>query len=322
VLISSTSDWARFGVGQPSTDPGGFKPDCKPLTHVSHVAHVDVALDILRDGKIKSGLVYDESKLNKKRILVTWLSPNYWAGGFRYGNIEFKFRWEDLAKGKNYYWVEYKAYRPPACRILITNQDYGADLATYDPTLGDSPWWYDESDDQHYWNGKVCLEVMVEQDVLIADAAEIGFVDHHERFCCIDAQNCPDLDLRRYRAGALFVAGVIGRQLNPPSMKLTVAHDGLIEPSSNLGLAWSRLSEELSEDGIKYRGVVGLKDEAALSVARAILAAFSQGNHLDRQKLAGLFASEDDMLDSCAELVKDSFALSDLKALNRYSTRR
>jgi hypothetical protein len=60
-----------------------------PFSKVSHVAHFSSALDILGDKTIRAGLVYDESKLNKDRILVGWLSPNHWGDGFRYGTVLF-----------------------------------------------------------------------------------------------------------------------------------------------------------------------------------------------------------------------------------------
>jgi len=33
------------------------------------------------DGRIKTGLVYDQSWLNKSRISVAWVSANIWAQG-------------------------------------------------------------------------------------------------------------------------------------------------------------------------------------------------------------------------------------------------
>ena len=117
------------------------EPDCCRLAQVYHVTHIDVGWRILTEGKIKAGLVCDESKLKTERILVTWVSPNDWtgAGGFRYGNVRFSFDWEPLIRDMNYYWVESVAYRTPASRVLITGKDYGGILDEYDPTAGDGP---------------------------------------------------------------------------------------------------------------------------------------------------------------------------------------
>jgi hypothetical protein len=51
------------------------------LTTVRHIVHLPVARRIVEDGRIKSGLVFDKSRLNKSRISVTWLSANNWALG-------------------------------------------------------------------------------------------------------------------------------------------------------------------------------------------------------------------------------------------------
>lgn len=112
--------WTRFRVGV--SQAPGFANDCAPFDTVSYVAHRETALTILREGTIRAGLVSDESRLNTARLQVTWLSPNHWGNGFRYGNARFTFDWRRLVAGKRAYWVEAIAYRSPACRILITER--------------------------------------------------------------------------------------------------------------------------------------------------------------------------------------------------------
>lgn len=79
-------------MGKPSTK-NWVENDCQSFSNISHVSHINNALNIIEDGVIKSGLVFDKSLLNTERILVVWLSPNDWggAGGFRYGNVRFNF---------------------------------------------------------------------------------------------------------------------------------------------------------------------------------------------------------------------------------------
>jgi hypothetical protein len=69
------------------------------------------------------------------------LSPNDWNAGFRYGNVRFTFDWAALVANKKAYWVESIAYGVPACRILVTDTDRGAELVAYDPTVRNGPWW-------------------------------------------------------------------------------------------------------------------------------------------------------------------------------------
>src|SRR3990172_1907525 len=110
MAVKPPPEWVRFRVGSGSANPRWTEPTCSPLTTISHVTHVEMALRVLKDGVIRSGLVFDESKLNRERILVTWLSPNYWAPGFRYGNVRLSFDWQSIVAGKRYYWVESMAY--------------------------------------------------------------------------------------------------------------------------------------------------------------------------------------------------------------------
>jgi len=72
------------------------------LATVKHIVHLPVARRIIEDGKIKSGLIFDKSRLNKTRISVTWLSANDWSHGSLYGTVEFQFSWEKLAKHKRF----------------------------------------------------------------------------------------------------------------------------------------------------------------------------------------------------------------------------
>ena len=117
-------DWEKFKIGK----------YCNPFDLVSYTSHVNSAVDIIRDKEIRPSLVFDELKLNKYRILVSWLSPNYW-GGFRYGNIRFQFDFASLIRDRLYYWVECIAYKVPACRILITDINRDEMLQKYDPKV-------------------------------------------------------------------------------------------------------------------------------------------------------------------------------------------
>jgi hypothetical protein len=80
---------------------------------VFHVTHLDIAIKILQDKKIRPSLIRDESILNSDRIEVNWLSPNHWPIGYRYGNVRFKFYFKELVEDRNIYWVEeMDAYSP------------------------------------------------------------------------------------------------------------------------------------------------------------------------------------------------------------------
>jgi len=80
--------WSRFYPEE--------ETDRRSLKQVSHVTHLNSALNVFADGRIRSGLVYDESKLKEDRIQVTWFSPNEWQYGYRYGNVRLDFDWKRL----------------------------------------------------------------------------------------------------------------------------------------------------------------------------------------------------------------------------------
>ncbi len=73
-------EWKQFKVGKLSTQKNWSESSCQSLTKVSHVSHIHSALSIISEGKLKSGLIFDESKLNDERIRVNWVSPNDWDG--------------------------------------------------------------------------------------------------------------------------------------------------------------------------------------------------------------------------------------------------
>ncbi len=306
--------WERFAVGKPSSNPRWTETTCQPLETVSHVAHVDTALDIVQDGRIRPGLVFDKSKLNKDRILVAWTSPNDWsgAGGFRSGNISFDFNWETLIKGLNYYWVEDVAYGIPACRILVTDQYHGDKpdkLERYDPTLGAGPWWHDTSSDKHYWNGNYCLEIMLERELLLSEAIGIDFVGHSRKGCCNDYKTCPEMGDPAEKGGAKFLAGLAGRYLDGKQVKLTGEVEGIAVPSSKLEAASRKLQRELVplDEEYTWGGPVRAEDVGAAACVRALLNAYSRSQAADQRALAGLFASERDLRRICLQLIGNMF---------------
>lgn len=203
---------------------------CKPLDKIYHVCHTRNAVNIVSEGKIKADLVYDESKLNKDRTLVCWLSPNVWdgAGGSRYGNVGFEFDWKDICDDMNYYWVEVIDYSPKALRILVTDQDYDGKLDSYDPESKNGPWWYNRKEDQHYWNGIYCLEIMVERDLSMSEIIGVDFVSHHQHRCNLRSP-CNEKGNTWLIGGSLFIAGIVRQNIKHRLPKFYKTNDDEIE---------------------------------------------------------------------------------------------
>ena len=293
-MTNRIPEWRKFRVGKVSESPKWANPECQRLEEIHHVAHIPVAIEILRSGNLNPRLIYDKSKLNRRRITVTWLSPNWWSDGSRYGNVQFSFDWKKLVGGedKKFYWVEHIDYGVPACRILITKKDYtdDEDLLEYDPTLGDGPWWWDKTTDTHYWNGKYCLEIMAESPLPIAKCTDFNFVKHHPNFCCIDPAACSYRGLSSERANALFLASAISLEINLSQLNLIKDAKNTLDYSHVLFNGWRSIWSQLKN--AHYRGQITSKTDAAIPLARAILGAFARSNTAESECLTALFKSE------------------------------
>jgi hypothetical protein len=299
-LRISCGDWTRFRVGSPSTRSNWTEPSCQPLESVSHVTHIHHALDIFRDGRVAPQLIWDESRLNTDRILVTWLSPNDWVFGSRYGNIAFELDWSRLADGKRLYWIGAMNYSPMACRILITDKDHDGELKVYDPTVGNGPWWWDRSSNVHYWNGNLCLEFMFESQIALDDVESLRFVNHHQFQCSISPTTCPDRNLDGQRGGARLLAGACAAGVLQPSLWL----DGDNVPTRALTSAWNELRPLLSIATITERGSLVASSPAAIPLARSILTAISKWQRSDSRELIALFEENDCVVETCASLIE------------------
>lgn len=308
------SEWNEFKIGEPAK--AGFNNQCRPFDLVYHVSHARPALDIIQSRQIRPGLVFDESKLNDKRILVAWVSPNYWNPGFRYGTAGFLFHFADLIEGKNFYWVESIAYKTKACRILVTDKDRGEELETYDPSAKDGPWWYDEGKGIHYFNGKYCLELMVEAPILLEMLAQFEFVPHNGEHCSIhrDApQNCRELGSNAQDGGALFLAHAVADRADLSFLKpLLVNEEGKV--SAHLPAALSRYWWGVCK-GAGYHGDIDISGPTGPTLARAILSAFAANDMGDVEELRGHFKSEEHLYDALLLVTAEILGFDDWKIL-------
>lgn len=302
----SRRDWTPYSVGAWG---GGGSVECQRLPTVSHVTHVNPALTILRDGALRPRLIYDESRLNTERILVTWLSPNDWtnAGGFRYGNVAFDLDWSDVTDGRRFYWVGVMTYQPVACRILITQKDRDGELERYDPSLRNGPWWRSERTGHDYWNGKYCVEFMLEAEVPLPDVTRVRFVKHHATRCSIDYRTCPECGHDAGRAAARLLAGACHRRLLAPRSYLWLEGG---RPGDALTFAWQELRGRIaSNPQIRWRGPVHAGSTKAGAVARAAMGTYCDMARDDRLQLLSLFESQDDAIEACASAIEDDLDL-------------
>lgn len=301
------AEWNAYRIGDESKRENWTNNSCRPFDDVYHVAHRRAALHIIEDRRIRAGLVYDRGILKTKRIGVSWVSPNTWGLGSRYGNVEFRFPFAALLERKNAYWVEVITdYKIPALRFLITDQDRSAIATPYDPTARDGPWWYDESRKAHFFNGDDCVEFMIEGDVPLADCEGIDFVSHHANYCCENRMNpssCPDLDLSKGRAGSLFLARLLGQNY----------------PIEQLGLTSDRVAGRVASATFAYGmssflmwvhhwveapyGTVDASPGLRSGLARAVLAAYGEERMDDAKALLAAFGSKEDFFSALSDVL-------------------
>lgn len=308
------SEWKKFKVGKPPKI--GFANECKRFSTVSHTSHVESAISIIERGEIKPYLVFDKSILNDKRILVSWLSPNYWSTGFRYGNISFDFDFKKLIEGKKFYWVESISYMIPAPRILVTNINHDHELEAYDPTINDGPWWHDTASDEHYYNGNYCLEFMFESEISLTHLNSINFVDHHKEYCSIHRNNpksCHQIGFRSAMGGAVFIARIFaaGQKIGPHAKHFLFEEQ---DPKNSFKFAHSELKQKILKN-TQFGGSIDSNSEVATALARSICSAFSYGYRSEASHLASLFKSQNDFETALAKGIGDTFSIPNWEKL-------
>jgi hypothetical protein len=286
----------------------------QPFDKISHTSHVEQALNIVLDRTIKPGLVFDKSHLNTSRILVSWLSPNHWFKGYRYGNIKFDFDFQSLIKGKNFYWVEViENYSPHACRILITDQNRGSILKKYDPTLRNGPWFYDPIANRHFFNGNFCLEFMFEDSLTLDLMSGFGFVDHHNDFCALHRLK-PDLCDHKGATGpiggAKFLMKAAARQIDLfPIKKFFLDANGKYKTDILLAIQKISRQHKISSN---YGGPIDISNPGSEALARAVLNAIVNKNMNEANLLADLFDNEDSLICNIGHIIQATLELGSI----------
>jgi hypothetical protein len=293
-----SAEWDRFKF-----EIGG--DNSAELTTVRHIAHVPHARRIVEDGRIKAGLVYDESRLNTSRISVAWVSANTWGLGSIYGTVEFQFAWADLIPGQKIYWVEVMTgYRPHAYRLLLSKRDIQSNLIIpYDPAKDEGP--LRLKDGKHYWNAAYTSEFMIEDDLSLDLCTGINFVMHHRDYCrpfgseCDDRKNQP----RPQRTGGRLLSFVLGngQHILDEQFKSKEAW----EPSTKLDTAYGGLEHSLSRQ-VQFTGPI-IEDGGCQDVVRGSLALYGGDQVKQARNLLALISSRDNFTKALKEIVRVHF---------------
>jgi len=272
------------------------------LTTVRHVVHVPFARRIVEDGQIMAGLVYDESRLNKSRISVAWLSANTWGLGSIYGTVEFQFAWADVVAGQRLYWVEAMTnYNTHAYRLLLSRRDIVGGLVTrYDPTKCEGP--LQLRGGKYYWNTAYTSEFMVEEDLSLDRCNGLRFVTHHEQYCrpfgtaCEDRQKQPTPQ----RTGGRMLAFILGVGLHSLDQHLTSG----AQPFTELETAYSGLEANLP--GVKFAGPLN-SDQDCEDVVRGSLALYGMDQVDQARRLLVKLSSREHFRNALRAIIRTHF---------------
>ena len=239
------------------------------LDVVRHVAHIPHARRIVEDGRIKAGLVYDESKLNTTRLSVAWVSANTWAWGSLYGTVEFQFSWADLIERfPRIYWVEEMPdYRPPAYRFLLSDSKQPSSLMErYDPERDEGPlrtW-----GGKWYWNCEYTSEFMITEDLPLRRSTGLAFVQHSRDYCRLDGSGSSIDASNRHRRRRWTHARVRSRPRTPYA-RSTLQQERTIQSTCPV----LRRSEPLANGGDHFGGTLK-RDGSCDTIVRGALALY------------------------------------------------
>jgi hypothetical protein len=303
-------EWDPYEVRFPKA--GERTGNAAVLETAHHVVHVPEARRILENGELRSGLVYDESRLNKSRLSVNWLSANTWAYGSIYGNVQFSFPWSMLIEGRRFYWVEaMKAYRPHAYRILIIDRDldHSRLLTRYDPHIDKGP--LRERDGVWYWNDNYTSEFMVESDLDLVTCMSLDFISHNEKLCRPYGSKCPDRDAMAQRIGARVLSFLLGNNLHSIDHVLKVRSD--FHPERQLsdtfdgGVNGILLTLGIKKD--RFKGVIRAK-ASRQAVLRGALALYGADQKSSALNLLALLQTYEVFETALEEIVNDHFGIT------------
>ena len=304
-------EWDEYRIRIPNTSE--YSPgDGTVLTTVHHVVHVPGARRILEDDRLRAGLIYDESRLNKSRTCVTWVSANTWGLGSIYGNVQFSFDWSELIKGRQFYWVEVmKSYSPHAYRLLVTDRDLSnsSRVTPYDPSKDEGP--LRRQGGAWYWNGKATSEFMIEADINLSDCIDFNFISHNSNNCSLNGPSCADRNVPSYVTGGKVLAFLLGNDIHTIDhvLKVPPEHrpEGLLSNAVELGIAG--IDSALGSKAKRFSGAIRSRD-SRLAVVRGALALYGADQKQAARELVGLLKSRDVFEKAIVEIVNEHFGIS------------
>ncbi|XNO40669.1 hypothetical protein ACL2DZ_00490 (plasmid) [Sinorhizobium meliloti] len=305
------NEWDAHRIRIPK--PGERGNGVSELEEIYHVVHPPEARRILEVGKIRAGIVYDESRLNVTRAHVVWLSANRWAPGSIYGTVEFTFPWLPLIAGRRFYWVEtMPGYRPPAYRILMTDKDLSAlpFLRPYDPSTDKGP--LRERGGTWYWNHADTSEFLLDRNLDLAECVNFQATTHRRDRCRLHGSDCKELETATYVTAARMLSYILSHDIHsidhvfknraPPGINRPLSSE-FTNSISGIWLAF------VVHKNTRFEGeITSLKQSKA--IVKGALALYSADQGGDARKLTRLLKDEVTFKAAFEAVVNEHFDIS------------
>lgn len=299
-------EWERYAFTIPKSKESSDK-DRLLLSKVYHVAHLPTVRRILEDRRLRAGLVSDESKLNRSRTCVTWLSAKKWPESI-YGNVQFTFDWAKIIEDRQVYWVEAMTdYETHACRFLLTDRDMSKSkyVVPYNPKSDEGP--LRKRKNKWYWNGQCTSQFMLEDDVFLRDCTDISFMSHHHSICRLYGPGCKYRTVPTQRMAGRVLAFLLSSDLHAVNTVLVEeSQDGTRCPTSEVQQGASGIWWALGSRKKDFCG--GIKRAAPRqSVLRGALALYSTERDQAARDLISLLHSQEVFEKALTEIIEEHF---------------
>jgi len=301
------NEWEKYDFN--ATDPRARAP----IDNVYHVAHLLDAQRIIEDRRIRSSLVFDDSKLNNSRTCVSWVSANTWYDGSLYGTTQFEFDWPAITKGKSIFWVEAKeSYSPAAFRFLLTNHP-GKSLPVkkYDPESDNGP--LKLIDNRWYRNAKLTSEFLIDDDLFLSESTGTTLISHHQDRCRYGIASCPhkinhisDQDAHAKLVAFLLTLNESSRITKRFIERLRVDVNGSLKVNNGILAGFSRLGDDLSRN-VPFSARISSNKAIQRQLVLCAIAALACGNRDSARTTIGCLPSMD-AFDEIYEGIVSSFS--------------
>ena len=288
-----------------------------PLSTVYHIVHFPDARRIFVDGRLRAGLIYDESKLNSSRICVTWLSANTWGPGSIYGNVQFAFDWADIIESRQIYWVEAMTrYKTPAYRFLLTENDMSGseDVVLYDPEKDKGP--LRKRGKEWFCNTKYTSEFMIEADLSLNDCTGLSFVSHHSKECRMYGWTCAYKGYNAQRTAGRVLAFLLSSNINGIVRDLLrEKQDGTVHLNSEADIGVHRIWRALGSREECFAGGIK-KAKSRHAVLLGALALYGGEEDQVARELVALLNSQDIFEKALVEIIQEKLDIEDYELGN------